>query len=299
MIKCLPSLSLPERKFLMKELYPGESLFGPYTCSFDQLRERADRICASIDIDGNSETVRMLTRFIDLTTLEGFDTPGRVAGLCRKGRLEDKGLPDVAAICIYPSLIDAAKKELQGTGIALASVAGGFPSGQTFTDIKVREVERAVSAGADEVDVVINRGLMIEERYAEVFEEVSAMKKASGEAHLKVILEISELPSVALIRKASEICLLAGADFLKTSTGKSSHGATPEGFLVLADTIAEYHGKTGKRAGVKAAGGIRTVKEALCYYFLTEEALGDEWLTGDLFRIGASSLLDAILEFHG
>lgn len=281
----------------MSQKFPNEDLFGSYAFTFEELAQRANNICAGISPGtfGWKDIVKELTGFIDLTTLEGDDTNEKVKALCKKGQLRNAGLPDVAAVCIYPPLLAEAKGALRGTGIALASVAGGFPSGQTFTSIKCEEVSRAVENGADEVDVVINRGLMLEGRYEDVFEEVSHMKDAAGNAHLKVIIEISELGSVELIRKASEICLSADADFIKTSTGKSKHGATPEGFLIMADTVKEYYEKSGRKAGIKAAGGIRKVEDALCYYALVRETLGEDWLSAGLFRIGASSLLDSII----
>lgn len=281
----------------MSQQFPDEDLFGTYTFTFEELGQRAKKICSNISPKANewSSIVKELTGFIDLTTLEGDDTAEKVKQLCKKGQLKKSGLPDVAAVCIYPTLLDHAKSVLQENGIALASVAGGFPSGQTFTSIKCDEISKAVQNGADEVDVVINRGMMIEGKYGEVFGEVGRMKDAAGRAHLKVIIEISELPTVSLVRKASEICLSAGADFIKTSTGKSKHGATPEGFLIMADTIKEFYEKSGRKAGIKAAGGIRSVEDALCYYALVRETLGEEWLSAGLFRIGASSLLDSIL----
>jgi deoxyribose-phosphate aldolase len=282
----------------MQSRFPGEETFGNYSYSFSELKERARQIFDDTlnELSGSSELIRKLSGFIDLTTLEGNDTEEKVRRLCLKGMLGKKGLPDVAAICIYPSLLEHASDELKDSDINLASVAGGFPSGQTFTAVKCDEIAKAVDAGADEVDVVINRGMMLEGGYDEVFNEVSLMKEAAGNAHLKVILEISELPSVGLIRKASEICLLAGADFIKTSTGKSTHGATPEGFLVMADSISEFYEKTNQAAGIKAAGGIRTIREAFSYYAIVKEVLGEKWLSPEYFRIGASSLLDKVLE---
>ncbi len=283
----------------MGQKFPNEDLFGAYAFTFEELAQRAKMICSGVSprTSGWKDIVKKLTGFIDLTTLEGDDTNEKVKALCERGQLSNAGLPDVAAVCIYPSLLDEARSALRGTGIALASVAGGFPSGQTFTNIKCMEVSKAVENSADEVDVVINRGMMLERRYEEVFGEVSSMKDAAGKAHLKVIIEISELGSVELIRKASEICLLAGADFIKTSTGKSKHGATPEGFLIMADTVKEYYKKSGRKAGIKAAGGIRKVEDALCYYALVRESLGEDWLSAGLFRIGASSLLDSIMDW--
>lgn len=281
----------------MQSRFRGEITFDSYPYSSNELKERSQKIIAETldQVSSRSERARKLIGYIDLTTLEGDDTEEKVRSLCRKGMLKEKGLPDVAAICIYPSLLKYASGELEGSSIRLASVAGGFPSGQTFIEVKCDEVRKAVEAGASEVDIVINRGMMLEGRYEEVFQEVKLMKQAAGDAHLKVILEISELPTVDLIRKASEISLLAGADFIKTSTGKSSHGATPEGFLVMADTIREFYEKSNKAAGIKAAGGIRKVEDALHYLALVKEVIGEKWLDARYFRIGASSLLDALI----
>jgi deoxyribose-phosphate aldolase len=234
---------------------------------------------------------------IDLTTLEGSDTREKVINLCRQAEFSsiDKSFPDAAAVCVYPSLVSTAAFELRGTGIRVASVAGAFPSGQTGIQVKLEEVRFAIAEGADEIDTVISRGKLIEGRESEVFDEIAAIKEACGETHLKVILETGELPSVALIRKASELAILAGADFIKTSTGKINTGATPAAFLVMLETIREYLEKTGKAIGIKPAGGIRTPDQALVYYQLVDEVLGEQWLNKDFFRIGASSLAGELI----
>lgn len=233
---------------------------------------------------------------IDLTTLEGLDTEEKVRQICQKARFSrlNSEFPDAAAVCVYPSLVNVAVKELNGTDIRVASVAGAFPSGQTSLKVKLEEVKFAVGEGADEIDTVISRGKLIEGRDMEVFDELLAIREACGNIHLKVILETGELTTVALVRKASEISILAGADFIKTSTGKIAPGATPVAFLVMLDTIREYLEKTGKAIGIKPAGGIRKPDEALLYYLLLREILGEKWCTKDFFRIGASSLADEI-----
>jgi deoxyribose-phosphate aldolase len=235
--------------------------------------------------------------FLDLTTLEGSDTEERIIRLCKKARFSaiNKEIPDAAAVCVYPSLVKVAVKELHGTAICVASVAGAFPSGQTSLHVKLEEIRYAIEEGAGEIDTVISRGKLIEGKEPEVFDELSAIREACGTAHLKIILETGELPSVAMIRRASELAILAGADFIKTSTGKIPTGATPVAFLVMLDTIREYLEKTGKAIGIKPAGGIRTPEQALIYARLLTEVLGEQWFHKDFFRIGASSLADEIL----
>lgn len=235
---------------------------------------------------------------IDLTTLEGNDTAEKVIRLCHEAKFsqKDKAFPDAAAVCVYPSLVNAATRALKDQGIKVASVAGAFPSGQTSLKIKLEEVKYALGEGADEIDMVISRGKLIEGNYPEVFDEIASIREICGKNHLKVILETGELPSLALVRKASELAILAGADFIKTSTGKIGTGATPEAFLVMLDTIREYLEKTGKAIGIKPAGGIRTPDQALIYYQLVAGVLGDQWLNKNFFRIGASSLASELIK---
>jgi len=242
-----------------------------------------------------------LLGLIDLTTLEGSDTVEKVKHLCRRARFSEDSntFPDAAAVCVYPSLVKVAAKQLQGSGIRVASVAGAFPSGQTSLHVKLEEVKFAISEGADEIDTVLSRGKLIDGKDAEVFDEISAIRDACGKTHLKVILETGELPSVVLIRKASELAILGGADFIKTSTGKIATGATPAAFLIMLDTIREYLEKTGKAIGIKPAGGIRTPEQALVYTWLLGEVLGEQWLDKDYFRIGASSLADEMIRELG
>jgi deoxyribose-phosphate aldolase len=235
---------------------------------------------------------------IDLTTLEGKDTPGKVHALCRKAIRPDPGdptLPHVAAVCVYPTMVPFVKKALAGTNVNVAAVATGFPSGQTFTEIKIRETRDTVAAGADEIDMVIDRGAFLTGNYQKVFDEVAEVKEACGPAHLKVILETGELANYDQVRMASLIAMYAGADFIKTSTGKVTTNATLPVTLVMFEAIRDFYHATGKRVGMKPAGGIANAKLALAYLVLLYETLGAEWMTPDLFRLGASSLLNDIL----
>jgi len=237
-------------------------------------------------------------RMIDLTTLEGKDTEGKVRALCAKGIRPDPTdplIPSVAAICIYPALIPVAKRALAGTGVKVASVATGFPAGQTYTDVKVTETRLAVEAGADEIDMVIDRGAFLEGDYRHVFEEIVAIKEACGPAHLKVILETGELETYDNVRRASILAMAAGADFIKTSTGKVTPAATLPVTLVMMEAARDFHRRTGRIVGIKPAGGIRTAKEAIGYLVVLYETLGPRWMTPDLFRFGASSLLNDVL----
>ncbi len=238
-------------------------------------------------------------RMMDLTTLEGKDTPGKVRALCAKAIHPEPGdatIPSVAAVCVYPALVPVARKALAGTAVKVASVATGFPSGQTFTDIKLAETRAAVAAGADEIDMVIDRGAFLSGDYATVFEEIVAVKAASGPAHLKVILETGELETLDNVRRASVLAMAAGADFIKTSTGKVTPAATLPVTLVMLEAIRDFHRRTGRVVGMKPAGGIRTAKEAISYLVVLYETLGPRWMTPDLFRFGASSLLNDVLQ---
>src|SRR5450759_2952141 len=237
-------------------------------------------------------------RMIDLTTLEGKDTPGKVRALCAKGMRPQPGdpsIPHVAAICIYPTFVAEAKEALRGSGVLVASVATAFPSGQTFLDIKLAEVRAAVEAGADEVDMVIDRGAFLAGDYGTVFEEIVAIREACGEAHLKVILETGELGTFDNVRRASVLAMAAGADFIKTSTGKVTPAATLPVTLVMLEAIRDFERQTGRVVGMKAAGGIRTAKEAIQYLVVLYETLGPRWMTPERFRFGASSLLNDVL----
>ncbi len=234
---------------------------------------------------------------VDLTTLEGKDTPGKVASLCQKARRPsaDPDVPPVAAVCIYPFLVKHAARWLADTAIKVASVATAFPSGQSPLALRLEEVRTAVSDGADEIDMVINRGVFLAGEHARIFDEIAATKEACGSAHLKVILETGELQTYDNVRIASDIAMRAGADFIKTSTGKVVPAATPPVVLVMLQAVRDFHELTGREVGVKPAGGMRTAKEAIRYLVMVHEEAGARWLTPNLFRFGASSLLNDIL----
>jgi deoxyribose-phosphate aldolase len=237
-------------------------------------------------------------RMIDLTTLEGRDTPGKIRALCAKAihpQPGDPSIPSVAAVCLYPTLIAEAKDALRGSSVKVASVATGFPSGQTFRDIKVAEVKAAVAAGADEVDMVIDRGAFLSGDYSTVYDEIVEIKDACGDTHLKVILETGELGTFDQVRRASIIAMAAGADFIKTSTGKVQPAATLPVTLVMLEAIRDFEKATGRAVGMKPAGGIRTAKEAVQYLVVLYETLGPRWMTPERFRFGASTLLNDVL----
>ena len=242
--------------------------------------------------------LELAIRMTDLTTLEGKDTEGKVRALCAKGMHpdpSDPSVPSVAAICVYPAMVPVAREALGDSGLHIASVATGFPSGQTFTDIKLAETRQAVEAGADEIDMVIDRGAFLSGDYATVFDEIVAVKAACGEAHLKVILETGELETFDNVRRASILAMAAGADFIKTSTGKVAPAATLPVTLVMLEAIRDFHRRTGRIVGMKPAGGIRTSKDAIAYLVVLYETLGPTWMTPELFRFGASSLLNDCL----
>jgi deoxyribose-phosphate aldolase len=243
--------------------------------------------------------LKMAVSMCDLTTLEGKDTPGKIACLCRKALqpIEAKyGVPGCAAVCVYPNLVKCARQFLGGNSpVKIAAVATGFPSGQYPLRTKLEEVRRTVAGGADEIDMVIDRGAFLAGDHARVFDEIAATKEACGPAHLKVILETGELVTYDNVRLASEIAMQAGADFIKTSTGKVSPAATMPVTLVMLEAIRDYFFATGIRIGMKPAGGIRTSKQALAYLVMVKETLGDDWLSPKLFRFGASSLVNDLL----
>jgi deoxyribose-phosphate aldolase len=240
----------------------------------------------------------LAVRCVDLTTLEGADTPGKVRALCAKAMRPDPSdpeVPAVAAVCVYPDLIPDVVASLRGSGVKAASVATAFPSGRASLAVKLTDVKDAVAAGADEVDMVIDRGAFLAGRYALVYDEIVAVKEACGGAHLKVILETGELATLDNARRASWLAMLAGADFIKTSTGKVTPASTLPTVLVMLEAVRDFASTTERRVGVKAAGGIRTAKDAVRYLVVVHETAGEEWLTPDLFRIGASSLLNDLL----
>jgi deoxyribose-phosphate aldolase len=252
----------------------------------------------SIKTTAKQYALDLAIRMIDLTTLEGQDTPGKVRALCAKAKRpdpSDPSTPQVAAVCVYPDLVATAKRELNGSGINVASVATAFPSGRSSLAIKIQDTKDAVAAGADEVDMVIDRGAFLSGRYGMVFDEIAAIREAAGDAHLKVILETGELVTYDNVRRASWLAMLAGADFIKTSTGKVSPAATLPVTLVMLEAVRDYHESTGLHIGVKPAGGIRTAKDAIKYLVTVNETAGPDWLDPELFRFGASSLLNDLL----
>ena len=269
--------------------------------SIDQVntQERVTRLFSrSIKKESKMQALYLALSMIDLTTLEGKDSEGKVKQLCYKAsHLHHKhpGLPNVAAICVYPTMVPIAKKALEGTGINVASVATAFPSGMADINAKLDEVKSVVDAGADEVDMVISRGKFLSRDYDYVSNEISQVKDACGKAHLKVILETGELVTLDNVQLASDIAMEAGADFIKTSTGKVSPAATPPVVLTMLEAIRDFQTKTGKKIGMKPAGGIGTAKQAIQYLVMIKETLGEDWLSPDLFRFGASSLANDIL----
>jgi deoxyribose-phosphate aldolase len=274
-----------------------------------------DRIGGSVDQVGANERAASLTtrsikrdsklwgldlalRCCDLTTLEGKDSPGKVRQLAAKAKHPDPtdpSIPSVAALCIYPRLVPTAVDALAGSSVKVASVATAFPSGQSSLDVRLAEIREAVAAGADEIDSVISRGALLAGDEVTVYDEIVASKEAAGPAHLKVILEVGELGTYDRVRRASLIAMAAGADVIKTSTGKIAPASTFPFALVMAEAIRDFGDHTGRAVGLKVAGGIRTSKEALRYLVIVNETLGDDWLTPDMFRIGASSLVNDLL----
>lgn len=271
------------------------------TVAIDQvgIEERVARLNKrSIKKGSKVQALKLALSMVDLTTLEGMDTPGKVIQLCRKAKTPHAELPDlpsVAAVCVYPNMVAIAKKQLQGTDIRVVSVATAFPSGMATVEAKVDEVHRVVDDGADEVDMVISRGEFLKGNYSYVFDEISAIKEACSDAHLKVILETGELQTYENVRKASDLAMFAGADFIKTSTGKVSPAATQPVTLVMLEAIRDFYYKTGRIVGMKPAGGIRKAKQAIQYLVLVKETLGADWLNPDYFRFGASSLANDLL----
>ena len=261
--------------------------------------ERVARFTSrSIKKSSKVEALKLILSMIDLTTLEGQDTPGKVRQLCQKAiHLHDAmpGLPHVAAVCVYPTMVGVAKKALEGTGIHVASVATAFPSGQSSLAVKLEDTRLAVAAGADEIDMVISRGAFLAGDYRYVFDEICAVKEACGDAHLKVILETGELGTLDRVRRASVLAMHAGADFIKTSTGKIQPAATMPVTLVMLQAIRDFYYETGRMVGMKPAGGISSAKLAVHYLVMLRETLGNAWMTPEWFRFGASSLANDVL----
>jgi len=256
----------------------------------------------SIKTTAKAWAIDTAIRMVDLTTLEGADTPGKVRALCAKAARPDPtdpAAPPVAAVCVYPDRVATAVEALQGTPVQIASVVTAFPSGRASLATKLIDVGEAVIEGATEIDMVIDRGAFLAGRYLQVFDEIVAVKKMCGAAHLKVILETGELATLDSVRRASWLALLAGGDFIKTSTGKITPAATPPVALVMLEAVRDFHAATGSLRGVKLAGGIRVTKQAVRYLVMVKEIAGDPWLDPHLFRFGASSLLnDLLLQRH-
>ena len=272
------------------------------TPTIDQVgaEERASRFTKrSIKNDAKAQGLRLALSMIDLTTLEGLDTEGKVKQMCYKAmHLHDEvqGLPTVAAVCVYPSLVGVAKNALKGSGINVASVATAFPSGQSTLDVKINDTKFAIDSGADEVDMVISRGKFHAGDYIYVYDEIAKIKEVCGDVRLKVILETGELRTLDKVRRASEIAMHAGADFIKTSTGKIKPAATMPVTLTMLEAIKDFYDKTGIMVGMKPAGGISNSKLALHYLIMVKEVLGDKWLDKHWFRFGASSLANDVLK---
>lgn len=272
-----------------------------FTPTIDKVgvEERVARIqTKSIKGESKVQGMKMILNMIDLTTLEGKDTPGKVKQMCYKAQHLHSQYPDcptVAAVCVYPSMVKIAKDALGNSNIKVASVSTAFPSGQAPMEVKLMDTRFAVEQGADEIDMVISRGKFLAGDYNFVYDEIAAIKDACGPARLKVILETGELVTLDNVRKASEIAMHAGADFIKTSTGKIQPAATMQVTYVMLMAIKDFHARTGKMIGMKPAGGISTSKLALHYLWMVKETLGDEWLSNEWFRFGASSLANDVL----
>jgi deoxyribose-phosphate aldolase len=252
----------------------------------------------SVKRDAKLWALDLAVRCMDLTTLEGSDTVGKIVAMCAKAVRPnplDPSIPPVAAVCVYPHLVPTAMVQVADTPVKVASVAGAFPSGLGPLDVKLREIREVVDMGAHEVDIVLNRSLFLGGAYGQAFEELVAAREAAGRAHLKVILEVGELGSYDRIRQASMLAMAAGADFIKTSTGKIGVSATLPNALCMLEAIRDFHRDTGRVVGFKAAGGVRKAKDAVRYLVVLHETLGPAWMTPDLFRIGASSLLNDVL----
>ena len=292
---------MPQAELLPRDLELPLGLRLPRVGAVDAVAleaRAADLAKRSIKKGAKLTALDLAVRMMDLTTLEGADTPGKVAALCAKARRPDPSdstVPPVAAVCVYPNLVGVARAALDGSPVKVASVATAFPSGQSPIEVKLDDVRRALELGADEIDMVIDRGAFLSGRYAKVVDEIVRVKDACGSTHLKVILETGELGTYDNVRRASLLAIAAGADFIKTSTGKVSPAATLPVTLCMLEVIRDVHDDTGRVVGMKPAGGIRTAKQAIQYLCVLNETLGTAWMTPDLFRFGASSLLNDVL----
>jgi len=296
-----------ERHYLLNLFFQNENMTKltipdfRNTARIDQVgvEERVARFTSrSIKKEAKVKGLKLALNMIDLTTLEGKDTPSKVEQMCYKAMHPHDAYPDLpstAAVCVYPSLVKVAKNALKGSDVKVAAVATAFPSGQAPLDVKLRDTQFAVDEGADEIDMVISRGKFHSGEYNFVFDEIAAIKEACGKARLKVILETGELGTLDSVRKASDIAMFAGADFIKTSTGKIAVAATMPVTLVMLEAIRDFYYKTGKMIGMKPAGGIRTSKQALHNLVMVKETLGDAWLSNEWYRFGASSLANDLL----
>ncbi|MBT2227928.1 deoxyribose-phosphate aldolase [Nonomuraea sp. NEAU-A123] len=286
----MPDTTPGSLRTLLREL-PGVDEVGVH-------RRTADLATRSVKTTAKRAAIDLAIRMVDLTTLEGADTPGKVSALAGKAMRPDPAdptAPSVAALCVYPDMVPVAARALAGSGVELASVATGFPAGRTSLEVKLADTGAAVAAGATEIDMVIDRGAFLSGDYRKVFDEITAVKETCGQARLKVILETGELATYDNVRRASWLSLHAGADFIKTSTGKTAPAATLPVTLVMLEAVRDYHLATGRRAGVKPAGGIRTTKDAMRYLVMVKEVAGDGWLDPAWFRLGASTLLNDLL----
>ena len=264
------------------------------------LNERVDSLATrSIKKESKLEALNMIVSMCDLTTLEGEDTEGKVSQMVAKAIIpnpNDLDIESVAAVCVYPSLVSVAKEKIGNSSVKVAAVSSYFPSGQVPMESKLLDTKYAIDSGADEIDIVINRKAFLEGDYRKVYDEILALKEVCGDVHLKTILEVGDLRTYENIRKASLISLAAGSDFIKTSTGKLSVGSSRQACYVMAKVVLDFKNLSGVSAGIKVAGGIRDAKDAIRYLVLIKEEMGNEWLTPDLFRFGASSLLDDVLK---
>jgi len=271
-----------------------------YHINEDDIKTRLNKtLNKKISADEKLEIYRQILGMIDLTTLKGSDNNEKITALCERAQsfhFAGKNIPDVAAVCVYPPFVALAKSQLSGTNIQVASVAGAFPSGQSPIKVKLAEISYAIEQGADEIDMVISRGKFLEGDYQTVYDEIEAISGVCKDVHLKVILETGELETLENIKRASVIAISAGADFIKTSTGKIQPAATTEAFLVMLDAIKEHYQNTNKKIGIKPAGGISEPEQAIQYYLLVKDVLGEEWLNPQLFRFGASRLASKILD---
>ena len=278
-----------------------QELFNEYpkTILLKNIKNTTEKLIKTSQLEMTDSNLKTLVSLIDLTSLNVDDNAKKIQDLCLKVNLFNEAfpsVPNVAAICVYPSLIPVVFSNLNSRKVRIASVAGGFPASLTFIEIKKREIELAVEAGADEIDIVIPVGKFIEGNYKEVHDEITQLKEAAGKAELKVILETGALSGYESVRNASLIAMDAGADFIKTSTGKTPQAATPDKFLVMVEAIQDFHNKTQKMIGIKAAGGISTPEDALIYFTIVKNVLGEKWLNNKYFRIGASRLLSNLLD---